>query len=87
MRTIFNNQTYGLLNTRTGKLFSPIRIYGTWYRGLYDSETSAKIAAKKLNTSLKIIYDSLKDYDWEFDIDDIYGEYIPIELRGMEYDV
>lgn len=42
---------------------------------------------KKLNTSLKIIYESLKDYDWEFDIDDVYGEYIGIELRGMEYDV
>ena len=88
----FNREVWGLMNTRTGKLFAPLKIGGCWFRGLYDSEKSVKMAVKKLHEQIKKLekYHNLsKEYcemSYGNDIDTYFGEYVPVKLKGAELD-
>ena len=85
----FDRPTWALLNTRTNKLLAPLRIYGTWYRGLYDSEQGAKLAASKITEVVKYLddktlpKDELNEY-YGYDVEALQGTYVAIRLKGGE---
>lgn len=83
----FDRPVWGLLNTRTNKLFAPLKIYAVWYRGLYTSEKSAKAAARKLNKEVSELDDGTLSKEflnkfYGFDVEEVQGEYVPIEIKG-----
>lgn len=85
----FDRPVWALFNTRTGKLFAPLKIYNTWFRGVYDSEKAAKAAARHLNKEVAELDDgtldakSLNEF-YGFDVAAIKGHYIPVEIKSVE---
>lgn len=86
----FNKEVWGLMNNRTGKLFTPLKISDCWYRGLYDSERAVRLAVKKLNEKVKDLEQRYSKHQdiiirvYGADIDTYFGEYIPVKLKGVE---
>ena len=87
----FNREVWGLINTRTGELFAPLKLYNTWFRGVYDSEKAAKAGARLLNKEVAELDDGtldskeLNEY-YGFDVEAVKGVYVPVKLKGAELD-
>ena len=85
----FDRPVRALLNTRTGKLFAPLKIYNTWFRGVYDSKKAANAGARHLNKEVAELDDGtlskerLNKY-YGFDVEAIKGQYIPVQIKLVE---
>ena len=85
----FDRPVWALLNTRTNKLFAPLKIGGCWFRGLYDSEKSAKAGARMLNNRVADLDDGTLEPTelnrfYGFDVAAVKGVYIPVEIKLVE---
>ena len=86
----FDRPVWALLNTRTGKLFAPLKINMCTFRGLYDSLKAANAGARMLNKRVAELDDgSIEDKEvlnrlYDFDVDSIKGQYIPIQIKLVE---
>lgn len=85
----FDRPTWALLNTRTGKLFTPLKIGRCTFRGVYDSLKAAKAGARVLNKTVAELDDGTLPRDkvnkfYGFDVEAIKGEYIPIQICNVE---
>ena len=77
----FDRPVWALLNTRTGKLFTPLKIGRCTFRGVYDSLRAAKAGARVLN---KTVDELSLNINYGFNVADIKGEYIPIQICNAE---
>lgn len=85
----FDRPVWALLNTRTNKLFAPLKIGGCTFRGVYDSLKSAKAGARMLNKRVAGLDDGslntkeLNEF-YGFDVRAVEGYYIPVEIKSVE---
>lgn len=84
----FDRPVWALLNTRTNKLFAPLKIGGCIFRGIYDSLKSAKAGARMLNKRVAGLDDGslntkrLNEF-YGFDVRAVEGYYIPVEIKSL----
>lgn len=85
----FDRPTWALLNTKTGKLFAPLKIGRCTFRGVYDSLRAAKAGAKALNKRVAELDDGTLPRDrvnklYGFDVEAIKGKYEPVEVASVQ---
>lgn len=85
----FDRPVWALLNTRTGKLFTPLKIGRCTFRGVYDSLRAAKAGARVLNKTVAELDDGTLPRDkvnkfYGFDVEAIKGWYEPVEIASVQ---
>lgn len=89
MKYNFDRPVWVLLNTKTNKLFAPLKIGGCTFRGVYDSLKAANAGARMLNKRVAELGNGWSDAErlnrfYGFDVAAIKGHYIPVEIKLVD---